>query len=158
MISLEGKSFWVIKTMPIDSRAVLIGKALLNMMLVVPVVIVASCLLWLVLKLEVLEFLMLLCLPIFVNIFISFIGVFINLLYPKFDFESEHAVVKRSMATLITTFVGLGTGMIPVLALVFIGLNNMLLVAAVCAGALGSLAAGAVVLTLTKGKEIYEKL
>ena len=157
-ISLEGKSFWVIKTMPIDARAVLIGKTLLNIVLVSPVIAAASIVMLFALELGALEFVVMLVLPILVNIFISFGGLYINLLFPKFDWESEQAVVKQSMSVILTTLLGLVVALVPILAAVVFGLGNMLLLSLVCAGLLGALAAGSVVLTLTRGKTIYERL
>lgn len=157
-ISLEGRSFWVVKTMPISTWQLLVGKALLNIVLVTPVILIADIVLWLVLELAVSQFLILLALPICVNIFISFGGLFINLIYPKFDWESEQQVVKQSLSVFMTTLLGIATAIVPIIIAMIIGLDKMLLVSAVSVGALGVLAVGSVVLTLTVGKSIYEKL
>lgn len=157
-ISLEGRSFWIIKTMPINTRQLLIGKTLLDMLLVIPVILVMSIVLGIVLKLALLEFLLLALLPICVNISIAFGGLFINLNYPKFDWDTAQQVVKQSMSVIMTMLMGMAVAIVPILAALIIGFSNMLLLALVCIGLLGALAVGTVVLTLTKGVRIFESL
>jgi len=157
-ISLEGKSFWVLKTMPINPRAVLVGKTLLNIVLVSPIIVAASVVMLFVLQLTALQFITMLVLPVLVNIFISFGGLYINLAFPKFDWESEQAVVKQSMAVIITTLLGLVVAIVPILIAVALGFEDIVLLSVVCMAALGALALGSIVLTLTRGKALYEKL
>lgn len=157
-ISLEGRNFWVIKTMPISAWEVLVGKALLNIVLVAPVMIIASILLWIVLELSVLAFFVLLALPICVNVFIAFGGLLINLFYPKFDWESEQQVVKQSLAVFITMLLGMGAAIVPIGIAMIFGSDKMLLISLASVGVLAALAVGSVILVLTLGKSVYERL
>jgi ABC-2 type transport system permease protein len=156
-ISLEGKNFWILKTMPIKPRDVFFGKAFLNIALVAPVVVVSSIVLLFVMELKTLEFLLVLMLPLLANIFSSFGGVYINLIYPRFDWESEEAVVKRSMSVLITMLLGFAIGLVPVAMAFAMGFSNMNALWLVWAGIICVMAVGSVVLTLTKGVALYEK-
>ena len=97
-------------------------------------------------------------LPLLANIFISFGGIFINLLYPRFDWESEEAIVKRSMSVLMTMLLGLAIGLVPVVTAVAMGFSNMTALWLVWAGLLCVMAVASVVLTLTRGVTLYEKL
>jgi len=157
-ISLEGKNFWILKTMPIKPRDVFLGKAFFNIAIVAPVIVVSSIVLLIVMQLDALEFLLVLMLPLLANIFSSFGGVYINLLYPRFDWESEEAVIKRSMSVLITMLLGFAIGLVPVVMAVAMGFSNMMALWLVWAGVLCVMAVGSVVLTLTRGVVLYERL
>lgn len=158
-ISLEGRSFWALKTTPADARVVITGKAMLNMVLVTPVVVLSSIALTFIFSLTFLQFLVLLLCPLLVNIFVSFGGVFINLLYPKFDWESETAAIKQSMSVIISMLAGTVLALIPLIPLITSkGLSVIPFIGWVMLIAYTLFAAGAVALALTKGKTLYEKL
>ena len=160
-ISLEGKNLWILKTMPINTRQMFLGKVILNILLVTPFIIIGSIVLWLTLGLSVWQFLLILIMPISINVFISFIGLLINLIYPKLDWESENAAVKQSMATMITTLIGMAVVIVPVIGIVIAltsGLWSITLLSVVILAVYIVIAALAVVLTMTKGKKLFEKL
>ena len=156
-ISLEGKYLWILKTMPINTRQLLFAKTLLNLMLLIPVIIVCSIILFIVLDITVVQFALLLILPVLISIIIAFGGLFINLLYPKLEWESESAVVKQSMAVIMAMLLGIAISIIPVLLLILFPMS----VATVSFIALGiylMLAIDVVFLTLYFGKKFYERL
>lgn len=159
-VSLEGKNLWVMKTMPIDSRTVIIGKALLNMVLVTPVIILCSIVLGFVFELTLFQFAVLLICPVLINVFISFGGVFINLIYPKLDWESETAVVKQSMSVMITMLLGMVAAILPIVPIMIpsIGPDIIPYIGWIMLGGYALIAAAGIALALTKGKTLYEKL
>ncbi len=106
-ISLEGKQLWILRSMPIPAHTVLNAKVLFNILLISPLAIVCSVVLQCVLQLSTLDFIVLLVTPVLANVLISYVGVFINLCFPKLEFESEAAVIKQSLSSFIMMLGGM---------------------------------------------------
>jgi ABC-2 type transport system permease protein len=156
-LSLEGKYFWVLKTMPVKTTHVLLSKVALSLMLVSPALILCSIVILFVFSMGFVQFLFMLILPVLVNITVSFGGLFINLIYPKFDYESEAAVVKRSLSVMIASFAGMFLGALPIIltfAIDATGITLPLITLAIYA----ALATTSVTLVFTVGKSLYERL
>lgn len=49
--------------------------------------------------------------PVSFSVFVSCFGLYVNLKHQKFDWKTEVEVVKQSVATMITTFTGMGISM-----------------------------------------------
>lgn len=108
-ISIEGKEWWIIKSLPVSAKALLDGKLLLNVTINAPCYVISEILLILALKPEGMELVWLIVLPV---IFIAFSGVFgitANLLLPNFEWQNEAEVVKQGAAVLVG---GLGGSLI----------------------------------------------
>ncbi len=158
-ISLEGKQLWILRSMPIPAHTILNAKILFNIILVAPISLICSIILQITLQLSAFNFIMLLVIPILANVLISYMGVFINLCFPKLEFESENAVIKQSMSSLIMM---LG-GMIVIMAL--IGLTILLIqyisaifIAIIIIGILTIMLGVAMTLNYTIGQRIFNRL
>ena len=159
-ISLEGKQFWILKSMPLKANTILTAKGLFGVLFVSPIMLLCSTLLEIVMQFNFWYFLMLLLLPVLMNIIIAFGGVLVNLLFPKFDAESDTAVVKNSMSSFIMMLGGFVLGglliylyyslLTSTLSMVWVLLIPLLLVTVI--------AAAVVTLTLTVGKRIFQRL
>ncbi len=121
-ISLEGKQLWILRSLPISAKTVLNAKVLFNILLVAPVSIICSLVLGNILQLPPLYFIALVLIPILTNILVSFAGVFINLCFPKLEFESEAAVIKQSMSSFIMMLCGIAMIALLIVAVIFIKL------------------------------------
>ena len=106
-ISLEGKSLWIIKSLPITPKTVYLSKIAVNLTIISPAVI-DVIIIGIALKLGVARTLMILLLLAACAVFISFYGLFINLLLPNFSWISEVVVIKNSAATMVTVFSSMG--------------------------------------------------
>lgn len=113
-ISLEGKSFWILKSSPINERTLFLAKAMLNICLFFPFTIVSSLLFAIALNLSVITLFIIILLPTLVGMIISFGGVLINLWLPKLKWDNETLVVKQSMSALLTTILGMLLTAMPV--------------------------------------------
>ena len=58
-------------------------------------------------------------LPIVYLCFSSVLGISVNLTFPNFEWENEVSVVKQSASMMIAMFTGVLSGVIPILAIVF---------------------------------------
>ena len=158
-ISLEGKQLWILRSMPISAATVLSAKVLFNVILLTPISLVCGVLLGTILHLSPLCLVALLIIPTLAHVLVSYIGVMVNLYFPKLEFESEAAVIKHSMSSYLMMLGGMVivAGM---MALV-ISLADSLPVMAIFAIIASVLAlADAIVITLTYtiGQRMFNRL
>ena len=102
-ISLEGKSFWIPKTMPIDDGVLLKSKALAHLVITTPPTLLTSVLLIIASGAGEEYWFFYIAIPFFANFVSAFFGLIVNIAFPKFDFDNEAQVIKQSLAC----FVGL---------------------------------------------------
>ncbi len=109
-ISLEGKRLWILKAHPVKPMDVFKAKILLNFSIAFPSILISSILLAFFSGIEY-------ALPTFLSsilasLAIGEIGLIVNLMYPKFDWESETQPVKQGLSVIITMIVGLVVAMV----------------------------------------------
>lgn len=115
-ISLEGKNLWIIKTLPVKEKDIFNAKIFVNLIITIPFIIIDSIIIYINIRLTVLEMLFFVLIPIVVVMLVSEVGLFINLLFPKISFEQPAQVVKQSLSVLVTMIV---TGIMMILFLIF---------------------------------------
>lgn len=108
MISLEGRAFNLLKTMPISGVKVIMTKVLAAMLLIVPVTLAGCIVMFARFQFGVLEMLLVLIAVIAMPFVTEMIGILINLKYARFDSENDAVVVKQSASVMTATFIGLG--------------------------------------------------
>lgn len=100
-ISLEGKNYWILKTLPIESDKILNSKILLNIALTLPIIYVSLIILKFTLNLEISEFVILGVLATISTLVSSKFGLLINLKFPKMDAANDVIIIKRSLSVMI---------------------------------------------------------
>ena len=100
-ISLEGKSLWIAQSIPVDGGDILLSKAYAHMIICLPAVAVSAVICGIALPANVFQIVLLFLLPAVVTVFTAMFGVWINLLFPKFDWINETAAVKQGASTII---------------------------------------------------------
>lgn len=105
-LSLEGKHLWILKTLPVDPYEVMLSKILFNVLLVVPVSVVGITMLSYSLEFEFIEIALFLLVVCSFSMLSSILFGFINLYFPKFEFNSEVEVIKQSIGSFLAVFGG----------------------------------------------------
>ena len=105
-LSLEGKNFWIIKSLPIEPRNVMISKIIFNLILIVPIALISLIMLGFNLSIDPLSIIVMMYVVVGLSVLSSLINAYLNLFMPKFDFQNEVEVVKQSIASLIGVFGG----------------------------------------------------
>ncbi len=100
-ISIEGKTFWLIKSLPVKFKQIMTAKVLLNYTLSVPIFIVSTIILAFGLKLNMFTLACILICGLSVCIFAPLLGLVVNLAFPKLEWKSATIVVKQSASVLI---------------------------------------------------------
>lgn len=156
-VSLEGKQFWLLKSSPVNEKNLLTVKALLQIVVVEPFILVSSMLLAVKLKFDFAQLLLVFGLPTILNLICSFGGVLLNLFFPSFDWEDETKVVKQSLSTLLTMVGGMILTVLGVVLYALVGLSFRLTLIITIAVYLFVLAI-ILLLLYTKGIKRYREL
>ncbi len=103
-LSLEGKNFWILKSLPIPAKTVLYGKMLFNVYLGLPAAFIATLLFSYSIPLSFITTLMILVFVTSLSLMVTVFGSIINLFVPKFDFRNPVEVVKQSAGAFLVLF------------------------------------------------------
>ncbi len=103
-ISLEGKSFELIKTLPIPVHQYLMAKVHFSVIIST----IATLIIGTILNVYLKTFsLVIYLIPILCSVMMSLIGIIVNLHFPNFDYKNEVAVTKQSLPAFLNSFLGL---------------------------------------------------
>jgi len=105
-LSLEGKHFSTLKSLPIKPQTVMYGKMLFNVLLGLPVALITIFLLSYSAQIELIRLFLMMIFTISLSLVITVYGSVVNLFFPKFDFRNPAVVVKQSAAAIIGIFGG----------------------------------------------------
>ena len=107
MISLEGKSFNILKSMPILPFKIVIAKVLTAVLIMIPFMLAGDILIFIKFRFKFIQILIILLSSIVLPVVSETIGIIINLKYPKMNAKSDTEVVKQSMSSMISVFLGM---------------------------------------------------
>jgi len=105
-LSLEGKNFWVIKSLPIKAETVMYSKVLFNTLLIAPIAVLSILLFGYSLGIPFVNQLLLILLAVSFTFAISFMDAIFNLYMPKFDYINDVEVIKQSASAFLGVFGG----------------------------------------------------
>ena len=123
-LSLEGKNLWIIKSLPIEPKTIMVSKILFNLILIVPIGIISMVMLGYNLDIDPLSLIVMLYVMISLAVLSSILNAYINLYIPKFDFQNEVEVIKQSIASMLGVFGGFG--LLVTAGFGYYGLNQIL--------------------------------
>ena len=112
-LSLEGKSFWIVKMLPVSTSKIFLSKILVNLTILIPTIIVGGTFFGIYLHLSPIEFLYIYLTPLSYALFASIGGLLLNVIFPRFDYENELRVIKQSLSVFLTIVIGLSLSIIP---------------------------------------------
>lgn len=119
-VSLEGKSLWVVRSLPVDTRDVLRAKLRLHELVTIPPVLLCVLAAALILRPALPMLLCLVLIPPVFSLFGGMLGLAENLRHPNLDWINETQAVKSGTAILLTMLLVWGAIVPPVLAAVFL--------------------------------------
>lgn len=105
-VSLEGRSLWLLKSLPVQVRDIFAAKILFNVIIVAPVALVCTVCSACALDLPFGDALAVVLATLLAALLIAVVGLCFNLLFPRLDWTDESAVVKRSMSMMLSFFLG----------------------------------------------------
>lgn len=158
-ISLEGKAFWIIKSMPININKFFIAKILLNLTICGVPIVISSIIYLFALKLTLVKFLLVLFIPLIFVLLLSALGLFINLCLPKLKWEDDVQVFKQSLSVVVTMLLGMVISLIQVGAYFMFRYSiDLTLICLIVLAIYMFLTIAILFLTFTSGKTKFNKL
>lgn len=100
-ISLEGKTLWIVRSLPVTSWQILRAKIRMHVILTTIPAVVLDVAMMVLVKPSIANGVMMLIIPCLYVCLTAYIGLAVNLKMPKLDWTSEAAVVKQSMGVLV---------------------------------------------------------
>jgi len=116
-ISMEGKQWWMMQTLPVSGRDILRAKVWTNVLVAAPFYVVSVLLAAIALRPDAAGLCGLAALPAVYIVFGAEAGVVINRRFPVFDWENETRVVKQSVSTLLAMLTSMAAGAAPLAVL-----------------------------------------
>lgn len=108
MISLEGKSFNILKSLPVKPFTIIKSKILTAVIMMIPCIILGDIIIFVRFSFDIVSILILLAASIVLPLISETIGIIVNLKYPRMDAKNDTEVVKQSMSSSISVFIGMG--------------------------------------------------
>jgi len=115
-VSMEGRSVWILQSTPADARDVLVSKAFLQLVVTLPFLAVSTVLIWIASPMNTLMAVISLLLPLSCAVMLSFLGVALNVRFPRMDWTSEAVAVKQGVSIIADMGAGLALLATPVVA------------------------------------------
>ena len=126
-ISMEGKTFWITKSLPISYKSLINAKLLVGLMILMPAQAISSLILIFFFKASVFQSAMMLVLPLSYILFMNVLGLRLNLWLPKLSWTDEKQVIKQGGAPgILTLFDFLATILVGGMVLLLLGVNEYL--------------------------------
>lgn len=108
MISLEGKSFNILKSLPVKPYTVVKAKVLAAVLTMIPCILIGDMIIFIKFKFDLLSIILITIASVVLPFLAEIIGIIVNLKYPRMDAKTDTEVVKQSMSSAICTFLGIG--------------------------------------------------
>ena len=112
-ISLEGKSFWIMKSIPVKPSTIFLSKIMVTLTVLLPTIIVSGTFFGIYFHLSLLDRVLLYILPLTYAIFTGVCGLILNLMFPKFDYDNEIRVIKQSLPVFLSMMIGFAIVILP---------------------------------------------
>jgi ABC-2 type transport system permease protein len=109
-ISMEGKSLWIIKSMPVSARDWLLSKLMVTLSMAIPSILITSTLVVIGLKPNLMDAIWLYVVPLVFAVSFGVFGLWLNIRMPRLDWKTEAEAVKQGGAIMVCIFTGMGVG------------------------------------------------
>jgi ABC-2 type transport system permease protein len=120
-ISLEGKSLWIMKTLPVTTSQVFWSKMMINILLIIIPSSISLILLGIVFGFQWLYYVCGLAFIAAAAFGISMFGLLMNLAFPKLAYENEQEVIKQSMPAFLGVMVPMFVGILMLMGFFLLG-------------------------------------
>ena len=107
MISLEGKAFNILKSLPLKPSKIVMSKVLAAILIMIPCIMIGNIIIFIRFKFDLLSIVLILIASFLLPLVAETIGIIINLKYPRMDAKNDTEIVKQSMSSAISVFIGM---------------------------------------------------
>ena len=130
-LSLEGKNRWIICSAPVRTIDIFNSKIAVNLTVICPFVWISATLLVFKMGVSLTQAVLLYIIPTVYACFISVLGMYMNVRFPKYDWTSEYYAVKGGAISVLATMgVGMLSSLIPLfVCIAFQNICSLIMVA-----------------------------
>lgn len=141
-LSLEGKNRWIMCSAPTQARTVYNSKIAVNLTVILPVLYISAIFIRIAITCSLMQTVLLFIIPTVYTFFISVLGVYLNIKFPKYDWTSEYYAVKGgAISVLATVGGGMASSLTPLyLCIIFPHYQMMIMFGITCLILLATLA------------------
>lgn len=108
-ISIEGKNWWLMQTLPIHIKDLIGSKLKVNFVVAFPFYLISVIIILIAFPLSIFDILAVILLPLSYIYFMTVVGMKVGIKHPNFSWSNEVEVVKRSSSTLISLGIAFGS-------------------------------------------------
>ena len=120
-ISMEGKHWWLMQTLPVSNKIIVKSKILTNLIVAAPFYLIAIILSIIAIRPSIMNILWLILIPAVYILFSSITGLAVNMRFPVLNWSNEAQVVKQSAAVLVTMLIDAVVSLPPIVLLIISG-------------------------------------
>lgn len=158
-VSLEGKSIWILQSLPITPFDALKAKLKLHYIVTEVPIFVLSIVAWAVLRCQALDLLFIVAIPALFVFVTDALNLFFGIKFANLDWVNEMVPVKQGAAAGISIFANMGIAGILVVFYVLVGMDwNVYLFLCVCMAILAAAGAALYMWIAKKGTKIFANL
>ena len=125
MISLEGKSINITKSLPVESKKIILAKVLASNTISIPIIVLCDIIIFIAFKVNLIDILFIGIASVVLPTFSALLGITINLKHPKLDASSDTEIVKQSTSSFIAVLSGVFIGMVTIGITIASGMTNL---------------------------------
>ena len=107
MVSLEGRKLNILKSLPIRSYDVIRSKVLCSLLIMFFPILIGDMIIFFKFKFSLFNMFLILIASILFPMISGTIGIIVNLKYPRMDAKNDTEVVKQSMSSMVSVFIGM---------------------------------------------------
>ena len=112
-ISVEAKTIWLLQTLPVPTKDILMSKVLTHCIVTMPFALLSSIIGAVVLRPSPVFLLILFGLPLLITLFCALLGIVLNLQFPKFNWVNEIQAVKQGASPVLAMLASMAVVMGP---------------------------------------------
>lgn len=120
IISLEGKTIHLLKSLPIKTVDIMKAKIYSALVIMIPCLLIGDIIVFIRFQFDIINILLILVSSIILPILSETFGILVNLKYPKMDASNDTEVVKQSMSSMVATMSGMGVSLLTIIVIFFL--------------------------------------
>ncbi len=130
-LSLEGKNRWIMCSVPVRDIDIFNSKIAVNLTIIFPFVLISAGLLGFRMRISLIQAVLLCVVPTVYACFISVLGMYMNVKFPRYDWTSEYYAIKGGAISVLATMgIGMLSSLVPLfICIAFQNISSLIMVA-----------------------------
>ena len=157
-ISLEGKNIRVMRAAPLAENKVFWAKILLQIVVLFPVIFICIAVACISISMPLVDIILFEAAGAALSLLVAAWGLYVNLIFPKMQWDNEVSVVKQGMATMVAVFSNMAVSAVPAVIYFAVAAGSFAVTAAWSCGIFLVLTTVVCALLFSNGVKRYREL